>query len=297
MGNYIGIDLGGTSVKFGIISASGEILKQWNIPTVQGQIVEDIVASIRENADLSEIEGIGMGSPGVINYETGTVKGAYNLGWADETPVKEIIERELQKTTIIENDANVAALGEQWVGAGENADNVVLVTLGTGVGGGVIVGGQLQRGVAGAAGEIGHMCVEIDGYECTCGNRGCLEQYAAATGLTNIARHYGYAAQFETAKEIMDAAQKLNPNALEIVAKFASSLGLALANIANILNPSYIVIGGGVSAAGDYLIQIVEAHFREHAYPGVKHTTKLRIAQLGNDAGILGAARLAGAGK
>ena len=195
----LGIDLGGTTVKFGILTADGEVQEKWAIETNTfengSHIVPDIVESLKHRLELygltaEDFIGIGMGSPGAVDRENKTVTGAFNLNWAETQEVGSVIEKELGIPFAIDNDANVAALGERWVGAGANNRNVVFITLGTGVGGGVIADGNLIHGVAGAGGEIGHIIVEPDtGFECTCGNKGCLETVASATGIVRVAHH------------------------------------------------------------------------------------------------------------
>ncbi len=194
----LGIDLGGTTIKFGILTEAGEVQEKWAIETniLEGgkHIVPDIVGSIKHRLDMygltsDDFVGIGMGSPGAVNRDDKTVTGAFNLNWKETQEVGSVIERETGIPFAIDNDANVAALGERWVGAGANNPDVVFVTLGTGVGGGVIADGNLIHGIAGAGGEIGHMVVEADtGFECTCGTVGCLETVASATGVVRVAR-------------------------------------------------------------------------------------------------------------
>ncbi|MFS1663428.1 ROK family glucokinase [Streptococcus sp. zg-JUN1979] len=312
----LGIDLGGTTIKFGILTQDGNIQEKWAIDTnilEDGKhIVPDIVASLKHRLDLygltkDDFIGIGMGSPGSVDRERKTVTGAFNLNWAETQEVGSVIEAELGIPFAIDNDANVATLGERWVGAGANNDDVVFVTLGTGVGGGVVADGNLIHGVAGAGGEIGHIIIEPEtGFECTCGNIGCLETVASATGVVRVARRmaeeYEGSSQIKaaidngesvTSKDIFDAAKEGDSFALTIVDKVSEYLGLATANISNILNPDSIVIGGGVSAAGEFLRSRVEKHFLTYAFPQVRQSTKVKIAQLGNDAGIIGAASLA----
>ena len=229
------------------------------------------------------------------------------MNWAHTEEVGSVIEREVGIPFAIDNDANVAALGERWTGAGANNPDVVFVTLGTGVGGGVIADGNLIHGVAGAGGEIGHMNVEPEhGFECTCGNKGCLETVASATGIVRVARYL--AEEYEgdssikaaidngdavSSKDIFEAAEAGDKFADSVVEKVGFYLGQATANIANILNPDSVVIGGGVSAAGEFLRSRVEKYFVNYAFPQVRKTTKIKIAELGNDAGIIGAASLA----
>ena len=196
----IGIDLGGTSVKFAILTQEGEIQEKWSIKTnildEGSHIVDDMIESIQHRFELlglaaTDFQGIGMGSPGVVDRENGTVIGAYNLNWKTLQPIKEKMEKSLGIPFFIDNDANVAALGERWMGAGENQPDVVFMTLGTGVGGGIVAEGKLLHGVAGAAGELGHITVDFDQpIPCTCGKKGCLETVASATGIVNLTRRY-----------------------------------------------------------------------------------------------------------
>ncbi|HEO8332897.1 TPA: ROK family glucokinase [Streptococcus agalactiae] len=312
----LGIDLGGTTIKFGILTLEGEVQEKWAIETntlENGRhIVSDIVESLKHRLSFygltkDDFLGIGMGSPGAVDRTSKTVTGAFNLNWADTQEVGSVIEKEVGIPFFIDNDANVAALGERWVGAGANNPDVVFVTLGTGVGGGVIADGNLIHGVAGAGGEIGHMIVDPEnGFTCTCGNKGCLETVASATGVVRVARQL--AEQYEgssaikaaidngdtvTSKDIFIAAEDGDKFANSVVERVSRYLGLAAANISNILNPDSVVIGGGVSAAGEFLRSRVEKYFVTFAFPQVKKSTKIKIAELGNDAGIIGAASLA----
>lgn len=312
----LGIDLGGTTIKFGILTLEGEVQEKWAIETntlENGRhIVSDIVESLKHRLSLygltkDDFLGIGMGSPGAVDRTSKTVTGAFNLNWADTQEVGSVIEKEVGIPFFIDNDANVAALGERWVGAGANNPDVVFVTLGTGVGGGVIADGNLIHGVAGAGGEIGHMIVDPEnGFTCTCGNKGCLETVASATGVVRVARQL--AEQYEgssaikaaidngdtvTSKDIFIAAEDGDKFANSVVERVSRYLGLAAANISNILNPDSVVIGGGVSAAGEFLRSRVEKYFVTFAFPQVKKSTKIKIAELGNDAGIIGAGSLA----
>ena len=249
--------------------------------------------------------GIGMGTPGTVDRAAGTVVGAYNLNWKTVQNVKAEIEKGTGIKFALDNDANVAALGERWKGAGENAANVAFITLGTGVGGGLIADGNLLHGL-GAAGEVGHINVQPDGYLCTCGNKGCLETYASATGVVRVARDMAeeFAGDSElkraldngeeiSSKMVFDLAKQDDILAKRVVDRVCYYLGLASANISSILHPEYVVIGGGVSAAGDFLLEQVEAYFKQFAFPTIRNTTKLKLAQLGNSAGVIGAASLA----
>lgn len=312
----IGIDLGGTSIKFGILTLEGEVQDKWAIPTnilSDGKhIVPDIIESINHrlnlyNLDKSDFIGIGMGTPGTVDIEAATVRGAFNLNWADVQEVGAPISEGVGLPFILDNDANVAALGERWVGAGENQPDVVFITLGTGVGGGIVAAGNLIHGVVGAAGEIGHIVVEPhDGFACTCGNYGCLETVTSATGVVRLARKFAeeYEGNSEikanidngdevTSKAIFIAAEAGDAFALSVVDKFAYYLGFACANLGSTLNPAAIVIGGGVSAAGEFLRSKVETYFQKYSFSTVRDSTKIKLAELGNDAGIIGAASLA----
>ncbi|HFH9840175.1 TPA: ROK family glucokinase [Streptococcus suis] len=311
----IGIDLGGTSVKLAILTTDGEIQEKWSIKTNilddGSHIVPDIIESIQHRFEThgltkDDFLGVGMGSPGVVDSEAGTVIGAYNLNWKTLQLVKEQFESALGLPFFIDNDANVAALGEQWVGAGNNNPNVVFMTLGTGVGGGVIAAGNLIRGIKGAGGELGHITVDFDEpFACTCGKKGCLETVASATGIVNLSRRYAdqYAGdaklkqmiddgQDVTAKDVFDLAKEGDDLALIVYRHFSEYLGVACANIAAVLNPAYIVLGGGVSAAGDFLLDGVRKVFAENSFPQIKESTQIVLATRGNDAGVLGAASL-----
>ncbi|WP_124057472.1 ROK family glucokinase [Vaginisenegalia massiliensis] len=311
----LGIDLGGTSIKFAIVSQTGELLEKWSIATnileEGSHIIPDMIQSIQDHLALYQLGqedfiGIGMGSPGAVDAKEGTVIGAYNLNWSKKQEVKKAFESAFSIPFFIENDANVAALGEQWMGAGNGRANVVMFTLGTGVGGGIVVDHKLIRGFGGCAGEVGHLSVVEDpAFQCTCGKKGCLETVASATGLVNLARHYAqsYAGDSQikvqiddgemvSAKEIFEAAKAGDRFAEIVVNHFCHYLGLACSHVAHILNPQIIVIGGGVSAAGDYLLTKVKEHFEVNCFKQVKESTQIALATLGNDAGLFGAAQL-----
>lgn len=313
--NLIGIDLGGTTTKIAFISVDGEILTKWSIPTNTdddgSHIVPNLIQSVTEHITSSEFTpadflGVGMGVPGPVDIENGTVLFAVNLNWKKRQHVRDQVQAGLGLPFVLDNDANVAALGEYWKGAGEKDEDVVFVTLGTGVGGGVIAGGRLLHGGNGGAGELGHVTVQPNGYLCNCGKRGCLEQYASATGVVHVASDM--AKDFlgtSRLKEMEDNQENITSKmvfyladngdilANQVVDRVTFYLGLALANVANILNPANITIGGGVSNAGNTLLQPTTRYFQENAFPAARDTTKLRLAQLGNDAGVIGAASLA----
>lgn len=311
----IGIDLGGTSAKMAIVSLKGEILEKWTVSTnilEDGiHIVPNLIESLEERIELYKMSaadflGIGMGSPGKVDADTKTVIGAYNLNWSTLREIGKAFEKAFDIPFYIENDANIAALGEQWKGAGEGALDCVTVTLGTGVGGGVVVNGQLVRGATGTAGEIGHLTIDTQGqFDCTCGKKGCLETVASATGIMHLARHFALEyvgdsivkARIDdgsevTSKDIFDAAKEGDYFGLQVVDRFAHYLGLACSHLANSLNPSKIVLAGGVAQAGEFLLDKVNEQFIEYCFPQIRNKETLVLAQLGNDAGIMGAAQL-----
>lgn len=302
-----GVDIGGTTVKLGLFTTDGEIVDKWEIKTRtenHGEaVLPDIAAAL--NAKLEEkqiakeeVEGIGVGVPAPVDAE-GVVQNTANLGWGYKEVKREMEELSGMKAEI-GNDANVAALGEMWLGAGKGRKNIIMVTLGTGVGGGIIIDGKPLVGAHGAGGEIGHLCVNYEETDhCGCGNTGCLEQYASATGITRLANirlakddtPSVLREQEVSAKTVFDAVKAGDAVAKEIAEEFGRYLGHAMANLAAVADPAAIVIGGGVSKAGEVLIQYVEKNFKEKAFFANKDT-EFVLATLGNDAGICGAAKL-----
>ncbi len=299
-----GVDIGGTTIKMGFFEADGTLLDRWELKTNTenggANILSDIAKAIdnklaQEGISKDAVEGVGVGVPGPVK-SNGAVNRCVNLGWG----VVNVAE-ELGALTGMEvkvgNDANVAALGEMWQGAAKGCKDVVMVTLGTGVGGGIIIDGKIVAGFHGAGGEIGHITVNPDEIEaCNCGKYGCLEQYASATGIVRMAKRKlsktddtTTLRNFEplTAKDIFDEAKAGDEVAKELVDELGSILGAALSNLACVINPEAIVIGGGVSKAGSILIDTVQEHFKENAFHEFKETT-FGIATLGNDAGIYG---------
>ena len=302
-----GVDIGGTTVKMGLFEEDGKILDKWEIVTdtseegkaVLPNIASSIEAKIEEhNLDKRDILGIGAGVPAPVNSE-GIVNGSANLGWKYKE-VKRELEELTGVTSYIGNDANVAALGEMWKGGGEGEKNMIMVTLGTGVGGGIIIDGKMLVGANGAGGEIGHICVNYsEKDQCGCGNRGCLEQYASATGIVRLAkqklgqemRATALNKEDVTAKDVFDAVKAGDEVAQEIAVEFGRYLGYGLANLAAIADPAVFVIGGGVSKAGEVLLSYIEKPFMERAFFANKNV-RFVLAQLGNDAGICGAAKM-----
>ena len=347
MGKYcFGIDVGGTSVKCGLFQTDGVLVEKWEIPTrkensgeaILPDIAKTILDKIAERKlDKEEIDGVGIGVPGPVN-ERGEVPCAVNLFWGFKEVTKELTEL-TGLPSKAGNDANVAALGEAWKGAAAGAKNVILVTLGTGVGGGIIVDGKIVGGAHGAGGEIGHAAVDHEEKEaCNCGNCGCLEQYASATGIVRLAQRTLAATDEQTvllcgmavflgnecnldqatlskreeafrplaatdeqtvlrkftklsAKNVLDAFKEGDKVACDVMAQVGEMLGGTLAMFACVTDPEAIVIGGGVSKAGQPLIDCIQKYYEKYAFTACKKTPII-LATLGNDAGIYGSARM-----
>lgn len=302
-----GIDVGGTTVKCGFFKTDGTLVDKWEIVTnttcggerILPDIAETVFNKLKEKGiSTDEVEGIGIGVPGPVK-EDGSLDGAVNLHWGYHHIVNEMQELTGLKTKA-GNDANVAALGEMWKGGGAGHPNVMMVTLGTGVGGGMIVNGKIVTGAHGAAGEIGHAHVDDNITDpCNCGNRGCLEQVASATGIVRLAKEElakndqptVLDLQDLSAKTVFDAYKEHDAVAEKVVSRFANYLGTALAVFSCVLDPDIIVIGGGVSKAGEVLLDCVGKYFGENAFQACKNVP-LVLAKLGNDAGIYGAAKM-----
>ena len=293
-----GIDLGGTTVKIAYFDETGNMLDKWEIPTVtEGggkQILPDIAASIRHYIDAYQINetmilGLGIGVPGPVDGK-GVVNKCVNLGWG----VFNIAE-ELTRLTGFPvkagNDANVAALGEYWKGGGKDCDNMVFATLGTGVGGGIVIEGKLLHGAHGSGAEIGHMVLNRHETDvCGCGKRGCVEQYCSATGIVRLANKHGM--QNVTCKDIFDAGKAGDKVALEVLEEYYEYLGEFLGTLCSVINPEVVVLGGGVSKAGDVLLKGTEPYFHKYVFHAASNV-KFALASLGNDAGAYGAFKLA----
>ncbi|AIF43427.1 ROK family glucokinase [Virgibacillus sp. SK37] len=313
MNKYIlGVDIGGTSVKIGIITDEGDVQHKWEIPTVKANggdsILTDIWKSIEDKLQEVHINkgtviGIGVGAPGFIDGDSGLIHEAVNIGWKNYH-LTEILNKKSGLPVYLENDANIAVLGENWKGAGDQATNLLAITLGTGVGGGIIANGKIINGENGMAGEIGHITVDTNGYQCNCGRVGCLETVASATGIvrqameiitcdkeSRMAQHY-MKTGIITAKDIFTFAEEGDSVAFEIVKHTADVLGLLISNLGTIINPSKVLIGGGVSKAGDTLINEIKTSFEKYALKRVSDICEIKAAKLGNDAGIIGAAFL-----
>ena len=306
-----GIDLGGTTAKIGLFTTSGALLEKWEVATDTSNagehILENLAAAIlgkmkEQSIQPEQVEGVGIGVPGpVLDSSTVPIVCA-NLGGGGERNVSAQLSGLLDGLKVlVGNDANVAALGEIWMGAAKGAKNAVMVTLGTGVGGGVVVNGKVIDGVHGAGGEIGHITVNRhETAVCGCGKRGCLEQYSSATGVVRcmkklldenpdtpcVLRGTEFAA-----KDVFDAARNGDALAAREVDEMSDTLGMALANIASTVDPEAFLVGGGVARAGDVLFAPLNKHFQEYAFKSCRETP-IKQASLGNDAGIYGAVRL-----
>ncbi len=307
MSMYVfGVDIGGTTVKLGLFTVEGEMLDKWEIPTRKDEggrfILPDVASSIEDKMKekgiaKNQVAGAGIGVPGPVK-DDGTVLRCVNLGWGVFN-VEEEFESLTGLSCKVGNDANMASLGEMWQGGGKGFKSIVMVTLGTGVGGGIIMHGKMLYGENGAGGEIGHICVNDSETEsCGCGKRGCLEQYASATGITRLAERALNNTdrpsklrnvQYISAKEIFDAAKEGDELALELVEDHGKTLGKALATITCVCDPEAFVIGGGVSRAGDILIDTTAKYYQQYVFHACKNT-KFVLATLGNDAGIYGCA-------
>lgn len=309
MANYLfGVDVGGTTVKMGLFDQDGNVIEKWEIPTRTAnggeKILPDIADSIKakmteKGIKKADVIGAGVGVPGPVDGN-GTVHRAVNLGWGEVDLKKELSVLLDSMRVEAGNDANVAALGEMWKGGGQGHRNLVAVTLGTGVGGGIIINGEILTGATGAGGEIGHIHVEDNETEaCGCGNFGCLEEYASATGITRLANRALAASDKDSvlrsgevsAKTVFDAVKAGDELAIQVAEKFGEYLGKGLGVIAGVINPEIFVIGGGVSKAGEVLFDYIKPAFEKTVFHGCKNAA-FALATLGNDAGIYGAARL-----
>jgi glucokinase len=306
----IGVDLGGTNVRTAVLNRDGEVLARHkeatNVAEGKEKVIARLVAFINGQREFASREGhsvaaVGVGSPGVILSEKGIVVKSPNFPDWNNLPLRQRLEEALDLPVVIENDANAAALGEQWLGAGRRIRTMILITLGTGVGGGIVLDRKLWSGTDGMAGEIGHMTLFPDGRQCSCGNRGCLEMYASARG---IVMNYGEELEKDqvpqsdprrnyTAVRIYDAARGGDARAASAMRRMGRHLGIGLASLINIFNPEMIVIGGGVKESWDLFIADTRDEVRKRAFAYPAERTDIVPAVLGDDAGMVGAAALA----
>jgi glucokinase len=304
----IGVDLGGTNLRTALLTSDGDILDKskeathvsegWNNVVVR---IVDNIAQQREHAVKRALDvlAIGVGAPGVIQMDTGVVEKSPNFPDWNNIPLRSELEKALHVPVFIENDANAAALGEQWRGAGRGVNNMILLTLGTGVGGGIVLNNKIFHGADGMAGELGHMTLVPDGRPCSCGNIGCLEMYASARGIIQsyqeeqIKSAPSGALPAMTSEEIYQAARAGDPIARRVMKEMGRILGIGMANLINIFNPEMIVIGGGVKDAWNLFIDATRDEIMKRAFSGPARRTRIVPSLLGDDAGMVGAAAAA----
>lgn len=315
MGKRIGIDVGGTNVKIALVDKSGKIIYSNSVPTYAKMGYEYTVNNIKQaikdlmketNTTAKDIDGIGFDFPGQVDYKTGVVKLAPNIpGWVN-VPIAQMIEEEFHIPTRIDNDVRCAALGEMKFGAGHGCENFVCITVGTGIGSGLVVNGQLVRGASNAAGEIGHIKLQMkDGLICGCGDTGCLEAYASGPSIVAMAQDYikgGKSTKFRemaaaeggeiTPYMVAKAAEAGDPVAKRIFAIVGEYIGIGLTSVINLLNPEKVIIGGGVAEAGDLLLDPIRKTIKERAMVVAGSAVEIVPAQLGNSAGVIGASML-----
>ncbi len=311
---YIGIDVGGTTIKGGIVAKDGTIIVKSSIPTEAKASYEEFAKSIADfcvyltreaQMDMDEIESVGMGIPGTVDTNSGVVVYANNIN-LKRAPIREEFKKYIQKPIFMDNDANCAALSEYYSMGGEKIKDFAVVTLGTGVGGGIIVDGKLCSGFEGGGGEIGHMVLSMDGEDCTCGRKGCWEAYASATALvkqaTEAANEDKSSALYKMMQEndgklngrmVWDASKAGDTTAKKVTDKYCMYVAQGITNIVNIFRPEIVVIGGGVSKVGDPLLEPVKDYVNKYYYGvGYSAPSRIEVASQGNDAGIIGAALL-----
>lgn len=310
---YAGIDIGGTNISTGIVDENFKIVGKGKLKTNIGRPYEEILCDIIETVKLAvadaklemdDLRWIGVGCPGTCNTETGYVEYSNNLRW-NNVPLLSDIEKAFNKKTFIDNDANVAAYGEYLAGAAKGAKNAIVITLGTGVGAGIIINGKIFSGSNFAGGEIGHTVIVVDGYECTCGRKGCFEAYSSATGLIRMTREAAEAHPESKIKQLVEAdgrisartafnaAKMLDDTGVDVVNRYIKHLACGITNTINVFQPDILCIGGGVCNEGDALLLPLKKLVAENVYSkNSKKNTEICICELGNDAGIIGAAML-----
>lgn len=310
---YIGIDIGGTGIQVGIVNAQGKILAKGSIRTRTDlpfqeqirQMADCVLSTLRKSGyTLDDVASVGAGVPGAADQKTGVVVRCVNLDWTN-VPFREEFQKYINKPVYIDNDATVAGLAESVAGVSAGTDSSVFITLGTGVGGGIVIHGKVWNGFHGIGSEIGHMILELDGEPCTCGNRGCLERYCSATAIIRMARDAvrthkesliltlcGGDPQRINAKTVFDAAREGDPTAEKVFRRYVHYLAQAIANIINFLDPEVIALGGGVSRAGDFLLNAVREAVPQYLVFSALPFSRIELARLGPDAGIIGAAML-----
>lgn len=299
MGAYsIGVDLGGTNLRVAAIDVAGEVLDRISVPVDYTTGPERVIAAIakvvnhvRSQVSMAGLRGVGIGVPGFIDIETGIVVGSANLPGFQGFPVRDEIQQVLGTRIILENDANAAALGEMWMGAGKDVKDLILITLGTGIGGGIVIDGKVLHGFLGMAGEIGHMTVFPDGNPCGCGNCGCLEKHASATAIAAMGRmmHFG---NDVTAEKVYELALQGNARAKLVFESVGRALGIALANLINLFNFPLHLLSGGPLPAWDMFAPTMFQEVQKRSFTFARNGTRIEKALLGADAGLFGAAYL-----
>ena len=310
---YAGIDVGGTGIQVGVVDETGHIIAKSSMVTEVGAPYQEQIAGmarcVQEAMDkaglpMSELKSVGAGVPGLADQKTGMVAYCPNIHWTD-VPFREEFQKHIDKPVFIDNDATVAGLAESVAGVSAGSDSSVFLTLGTGVGGGIVINGKVWNGAHGVGSEIGHMILEADGEPCNCGNNGCLERYCSATAIIRMAREQmdnhpdslilsmaeGDKAKIN-AKIVFDAAREGDPTAVKVFRRYIRYLGQAIASIVNFLDPEVVVLGGGVSKAGAFLLDAVRAEVPKYVLYKTMPIARIELARLGPDAGIIGAAML-----
>ena len=310
---YIGLDVGGTTFKAGVVTEDGKILHKDAMPTGIERPYQEIIADMaalckkvtaEAGYEMKDVAAIGVGVPGLFDNKSGRIPFCTNLGWHD-IPFVEEMKKHLDTPVIGDNDATVAGLAESVAGVSAGVSDSVFLTLGTGVGGGIVIGGKVYSGAHGCGSEIGHMMIKMGGEECTCGNFGCFERYASATAIIREARKAvadhpessimdkcGGDPEKINAKIVIDAAREGDETAKTVFDGYAYALAVGIINIINMIDPEVIVLGGGVSAAGDFLLDAVREAMKPMVFFKTMPYARIELAQLGNDAGIIGAAML-----
>jgi len=295
----IGVDLGGTNLRVAAIDLAGKVLSRISIPATYEagpqRVVSDIVTTVQQvrgQVGHDGLTGVGIGVPGYIDMQAGIIIGSANLFGFQNFPIRDEMQRHLNTVIILENDANAAALGEMWMGAGRSVKDMILLTLGTGIGGGIIIDGKVLHGSQGMAGEFGHMTVFPDGNPCGCGNYGCLEKHASATAIASMGRMMHFQHEVSSAADVFALAKAGNKRAEMVFEAMGRALGIALANLMNVFNFSLYVLSGGPLPAWDFFAPSMFMEIKRRSFTYERTNPRVEPALLGADAGLYGAAYL-----